>query len=351
MTNTIVSIGQSICAGICGLTEASRINQACVLSPSADSEHSELTKIVCPTDDYASDDTVSPLDCNSVSMRTLTHSDFDEVHRCLCEGFSTDTVKVEMPHEELSLKLDHNSYQPNISVGIFHGNAMVGFWLSAIRTVEGGEAGFGVGSTVLDAWRRRGLAQIMIRAAVEVARGQGAAEYRLLVGGTNAPAIDLYEKMGFAKSGGFMSFDTHGFNPDFKLGRFRIISADVEKTLKAGASMSKDEQSWYNMDEGIRATSDSHITALALDEDGEESGYGIFQPQTGRISRLGVRSMDREREIAAIRGILSFFHRHAPEDKPPEIFQVHEKSSRIFAHLDTLGFRPRTVQHEMSKKL
>jgi ribosomal protein S18 acetylase RimI-like enzyme len=286
-----------------------------------------------------------------VEIMTLLPSDLGKIHRCLCDGFSTKATKVDVPLDEIALKLAQNGYRPDISLGAFHEGAMIGFWLSALRTIDDKKTAFGTGTTVLKEWRGNGIAKIMIKVALEMARQKAAGGYSLLVEASNTPAISLYRKLGFEISRRFVSYSAERPHVPFDSLRFRAEAVDTGRALEAGAIISHEEFSWYNMDEGIRDTQDSHVAAIALDEEGKESAYGIFQPSTGRVSRLDVRSMKNDREIAAIQGILSFFDRHALEGRPPEIFQVHEKSSRIVPHLRLLGFQPRGIQYEMSKRL
>lgn len=121
-------------------------------------------------------------------VRPMSQSDVAAAHRILMESPEASIWSVEGLRESISW-----------------GTALV-------AELDGSVAGILVGRAAADefeilnvavarAWRRRGTATMLIRAAMERARNAGAKQVHLEVRASNRAAIALYEGMGFRECG------------------------------------------------------------------------------------------------------------------------------------------------------
>ena len=275
-----------------------------------------------------------------VSTRRLLDSDFKDIHRVICAGFD-----VEIPIAEIDIRLRQGGYDPLISIGAFHEKAMVGFWLSSFRTIGDQDEAFCTGAAVLSEWRRMGIATRLFRHAEAIAREMKASAYRLLVDPGNKAAVALYEKAGFLKSREFVTYSADEISFDLEENDVMAFTVQLEKAVSAGNLM-RHPLSWSGMSEGLFGVRDSLIAAVAVHE-GQDAGYGIFQPITGRIVQFGIKMMNRRLEISTAQALLRLIFEFSEDKRKPELFQIPSESMRIPALLSDFGFRQSDRESEM----
>jgi ribosomal protein S18 acetylase RimI-like enzyme len=336
---TVLSISPAICATVCNAATIVEANDRCPLSFPENSTYDQSVIIACPdTPAHLCSGVFSDADDDMVEIRRLARSDFESIRISLRDAFSPDDFQIDVPADELDLRLRQNSYRADISVGAFHENAMVGFALSAIRTIGHEKVGFGVVGAVLKEWRRRGIAQTMLRALTEIARTYDANKYMLIVEAGNSAAVTLYSNMGFDVTNSFQNLDLKGPVPPLKSSGLSVFKADVNRTLAIANNFPPYDFSWHNMDQGILETEESQIAGIVKDDDGETLAYGVFQPATQRISRFGIKPTGIAIESLAAHSLLLFISDRMPKGSKPKIYQLPSDETRLATLVKPLGF-------------
>ncbi|MBN1282989.1 MAG: GNAT family N-acetyltransferase [Proteobacteria bacterium] len=254
-----------------------------------------------------------------------------------------------MPLETLSLRLKQNGYRPDISYGAFDEGAMVGLWLSGIRAIGGRKVACCTGATVLEEWRKRGIAGALAGAAEGAARALGASVGVLNARAEDTTVIRLYRGMGFEQGRTLHSYTSAALQAPLERNPMKARAVDIGHAYSLRHMLDHDLP-WCKMWEGILAVKDS-ITAVAVSDGLRQRAYGLFQPATGRILHVGLDSADEEEGRFVLGAMIAFFMKVPDRTEDLELFQVPDSAGRIPAIMSSLGFALANAQLEMTKIL
>ncbi len=239
---------------------------------------------------------------------------------------------------------------PEMSVGAFAGDRLVGFIFNGVRQWDGRLTAYDTGTGVVPEFRRQGATTRMFGHSLDRLREGGIEQYLLEVIKDNDPAGDLYRKQGFHLVRGLNCYVT-------SKDAFQVIDAPagvdlVDLPMDAlGWDRLKTfwdfQPSWQNSVESILAVPETMAAVTAV-VDGQVVGYGIVEPRTGDLPQLAV-SFDRRSEGIgrAILGRLAGL----TEAEDLVALNLEDTSEAANAFIEAVGFAPYTAQHEMVLKL
>lgn len=221
---------------------------------------------------------------------SLTH--FSLIHQAFTQAFDDYLVPMRMDEEQLAAMLHRRGWRPELSVGAWQGDALVGLWLAGIHCDESGPAGYCIATGVLPAARRRGLLQAMAAAVSQRLASRGIRRQRLEVIADNAAALAAYTGL--------------GFQAHRRLDCYRIEQAIVappgDWTLQEGQP--EEWPCWtLDFEPAIPNSRDSlqrarpPLSLLTARRNGALIGYALHS-SAGDIAELAVRADCRRRGVA-----------------------------------------------------
>lgn len=219
---------------------------------------------------------------------TLEKVSIKELTRAYNLGFSDYQFALNVSEEKLQQTLKRNDYRPESSVGLFDGDALVGFVFNGVR----GRYCYDSGTAIIPAYRGKGYAHLLLDKTLSVIRDQAIDTWILEVLSNNEKAIKLYTSIGFSKQRGFNCYH-------LKAEDFRQILTKTEVALIRQKSIAIPHgeclPSWQNEEESIMAgaTPTWDITVHT-----KEVGTLCYDPETGSIAQIYIQDEERNKGYA-----------------------------------------------------
>lgn len=135
----------------------------------------------------------------NLQIRTLSGTSVETIHEAFIDAFSEYEVPIDMPVEKLREMMVTRDLNPDWSVGCFDGDLLVGFILTGYREKYSVKTCYDGGTGVIKAYQRKGVGEMMLKELLQLLKEKGVSRFVLEVLENNTPAINLYEKYGFAK--------------------------------------------------------------------------------------------------------------------------------------------------------
>lgn len=274
------------------------------------------------------------LGCNVTKMkptgerhfRPLTPEDFPRLYEAFREAFSDYVVPFAPTAEQLFEMLTRRGWKPELSVGAFDGERMVGFTANGIDGVTAYDSGTGV----VPSHRRQGLSRAMFEWLGPRLRDAGARSYLLEVIETNTAAEALYRGLGFVETRRFdcYVYDARPVAPQFGFTSPNRAWWDVQPP-------------WQNSGDSLARARDPHVVI------GDERGYAVVFPSNGDLAQLAVAPEHRRRGLG--RQLLDAAGAIAA--KPLRILNVDDRDAGIAAFFRSIGARRIIRQIEMVQTL
>lgn len=136
----------------------------------------------------------------NLQIRTLAGTSAETIHEAFIDAFSEYEVPIDMPLEKLQEMMVTRDLNPDFSVGCFDGEKLVGFILTGYRENGKEKSCYDGGTGVIKAYQRKGIGEMMLKELLLLLKEKGVSRFVLEVLENNTPAINLYEKYGFAKT-------------------------------------------------------------------------------------------------------------------------------------------------------
>lgn len=258
-------------------------------------------------------------------IRALTTDDFEAVHAGFVDAFSDYVIPLSPTREQLCEMLTRRGWRPEVSVGAFEGERLVGFTLNALDGDRAYDSGTGVAPT----HRRRGLARELTERSFGLLRDAGAREYVLEVIDSNTRAVELYRATGFVETRGLQCW------------RYESSSLQAFESSSVQPAWCDVAPSWQNSAASIARADDPHVVL------GDANGYAIVFPGSGDLAQLAVRREARRRGVGA--RLLNAAASAA--EKPLRIINVDDRDAGIAAFLEHAGAMRTVRQLEMTRPL
>jgi len=268
-----------------------------------------------------------------VTLRPLTHGDFDAVHATFLEAFRDYIVQMQLTREQFLEMITRRGWVPEASVGAFEGPTMVAFTLNAIENDQAYDTGTGV----IPRYRRQGVGRETMERSFELLRARGVRHYILEVLEENAKAFELYRSCGFEETRRFQCWmlESQSLRGTESQSTEPLRRCNSE-TLRLWWDI---EPSWQNSTASLARATDTHVTL------GDDDGYIVVFPSTGDVPQMAVRHEARRRGV----GTRLVASAAALAQKPLRFINVDDRDEGIARFFEHIGVRRTVRQIEMAR--
>lgn len=213
------------------------------------------------------------------------------LHAAMLEAFSDYVVPMRPTLAQFEAMLCQRSFDRALtSVGLEDGKP-VALWLIGRRE----NAGYLISSGTLPAWRGKGLAQRLAGRSEALLERAGVTSLQLEVISTNAPAIRVYEKLGFQVTRDLQCYawpDT----PQASRRAHEVTEKDWQALQPAVSDCRDWRPSWQNADHAVANLGD-RLAGLTVETEGKIAGYAIVEPESGTLFQIAVHPECRRKGI------------------------------------------------------
>ncbi len=281
----------------------------------------------------------------AVQLRRLGSLPEATIHGAFIEAFADYVVPLRPELDAFRDLHTRCGVRPDLSIGAFEGERLIGFTLSAFGAWEGRRAGYDAGTGVIPSARRRGLARAMMRRSLELLAAEGATCCVLEVIQSNLGALELYRDLGFEHRRDLLCWrlDEVPYRRVAGLelrGAQRPHDLDLDLDRDAAPLWSR-WPSWQNSIASIHRTREAQTTLVARLDD-KLVGYAVVL-RRGNLLQLAVAPEMRRRGIGT--ALLRAARLHAAG--PLALTNTDAEDRAMTAFLESLGAEERVRQHEM----
>jgi ribosomal protein S18 acetylase RimI-like enzyme len=225
---------------------------------------------------------------NNLQIKLLTGIPVEKIHSAFIDAFSEYEVKLDMPIEKLVEMMNTRDLNPDFSVGCFEGEKLVGFILTGYRETSRQKVCYDGGTGVIKAFQRKGIGEMMLKELLVLLKEKGVSRFVLEVLENNTPAINLYEKYGFAKIRKLHCFEIEKQNlrpvPDRGFG---ISVFNPAMILENNEIYSLFQPTWQNENQSVLNVKENY-TFVSLACTGRVLCYGYIHKTKGDIPQIGI---------------------------------------------------------------
>ena len=275
------------------------------------------------------------------NYKTLDNTSIEIIHKAFIDAFSDYQVKIEMPIWKFEQMLQRRGYVPEMSIGAFVNETLIGFVLNGCRILNGKLAVYDLGTGVVRQYRRQGVIDNILADIKDLIKEKNVKEYVLEVIKSNESAVNLYKKQNFEIQRELECFQINKSQYNF------IINHKVEHTNKIDLNQllrfCDFNPSWQNSIDSVNAISDSFLYSIVR-FDYTIVGYGIIDKKTGDIPQIAVDRNFRCRGIAT--SLISDLIKNT-ESQNISILNIDGQMKSMQDFLIKLGFKNFVTQYEM----
>ncbi|WP_042476373.1 GNAT family N-acetyltransferase [Bacillus ndiopicus] len=272
------------------------------------------------------------------NYKILENIAMEILHQAFVEAFSDYAVKMDLPLERFQQMLQRRGFTPELSLGAFDGEKLVGFVFNGFREWDGKLTVYDLGTGVVPEYRRQGITNEMLKRITKMVKEKQAQQYLLEVLQANVSATELYKKQ--------------GFKVVRELECYQISASDFVPATTCIVEQIEPQQfsdfmdftpSWQNSNDSIRAVSES-FSYVGVRMNDVIVGYGIIDKKTGDIPQIAVHQKYRGQGIAT--SIISELIKHTESEKV-SLLNVDSQCESLKRFLVARGFTRFVDQYEM----
>jgi ribosomal protein S18 acetylase RimI-like enzyme len=265
-------------------------------------------------------------------FQSLSSVSLAELTQTFNDAFSDYFVPLRLSEEAMAVKLRSESIDLSHSIGAFEGDTLKGFILHGIDTWSGRKAVYNAGTGVVPAYRGKGLTQQLYSAIVPQLKAKGMVQHQLEVIEQNAPAIRVYEKVGFTRVRTLSCFKgLVEVEADPALSFTEVTTPDFE----AYKHFWNFTPTWQNDVAAVELALYAH-RIIEVRKGGELVAYAAYAPASGRVKQYAVASGHRRQGYG--RQLFSYLCR-AAGNKEVTLINVDDRDAASKAFFDAIGFQ------------
>jgi len=251
-----------------------------------------------------------------IEIRSLAGVSFETMTEAFNDAFSDYDIPAKYTTEYLTNLVIRRGYRPDLALGAFDGDRLVGF---VFNCLDGQEA-YNSGTGTAISHRRRGIARQLMQRSIETLPAK---RYILEVIDTNTRAEALYRELGFVETRRLQCWT------------FRSAAALPPLSKRQQAAALQSIRSWYdfapswqNEVASIRRASEPYIII------GDENCGAVVFPSNGDVPLLAVNPSARRRGLG--RALLE--EAAARVGKPLRIMNVEDSVAGFLERCDAQKF-------------
>ncbi len=275
----------------------------------------------------------------------LDNVEIETIYKTFLSAFIDYTVPLNLPYLQFKHMLTRRGYNPQISVGAFNHNQLVGIVLNGQRNWNGKTTAYDLGTGVIADFRKQGITTNLLQIAQKQFCSAGIEQYLLEVITSNTAAVQLYKKNGFKIQREFQCYELER----------EICMQDLFYTVNHVSKLDWEQvedfwdfrPSWQNSIESVETLSDSFIYSIVC-KNNAIVGYGIIDKETGDIPQIAVDKNWRRKGIGSSLIVDLVHNTKAHKIK---LLNVQDQSHSIEQFLLKVGFKNSVRQYEMLLKL
>ena len=275
------------------------------------------------------------------NYKTLDNTSIEIIHKAFIDAFSDYQVKIEMPIWKFEQMLQRRGYVPEMSIGAFVNETLIGFVMNGCRILNGKLAVYDLGTGVVREHRRQGVINNILSDIKVLIKEKNVKKYVLEVIKSNESAVNLYKRQNFQIQRELECFQINKNQYNF------INNHKVELANKIDLNQLVQfwdfNPSWQNSIDSVNAVSDSLIYSIVRFDD-TIVGYGIIDKKTGDIPQIGVDRNFRCRGIAT--SLISDLVKNT-ESQNISILNIDGQMKSMQNFFIKLGFKNSVTQYEM----
>lgn len=280
-----------------------------------------------------------------MTIQTIPDIDLEVLVQSFNEAFAGYFVPVQVTVSQMRDKILNDGIDLSISIGVFDQDCLVGFILHGAGMMDGLKTVYNAGTGVLPSHRGQGLTRRMYKLAIPLLKNQGYELSVLEAITENAPAIKVYQSIGFEQTR-----TVHCFLGNVQCDKPKSVELAI---LPIKLSVHPELQAWWNYEptwqyswEAASRTEDQ-FRCMGAFRDQELVGYLNFHPIKGRIQQLAVRPDHRRNGVAT--SLIQFATQEC--SGPLSAINIDEHDSASLAFFAAMGLEELIGQIEMKKSL
>lgn len=233
------------------------------------------------------------------TYKSLENTSNEVLHKAFVQAFSDYQIKIDLPMWKFEQMLERRGYNPELSMGAFDNENLIGFILNGSRLWNGKPTVYDTGTGVVKEYRQQGITSTIFQNIVVLLKQKCVQQYLLEVIKENTAAYNLYHKQEFKVTRAFECFSSDKSSCKPKLShKVDHIDKIGDDTWKKLISFWDFAPSWQNSIDSIKAVPDTFSYAI-VKIDNDIAGYGIIDKKTGDIPQLAVDKDYRYKGIAS----------------------------------------------------
>jgi len=241
------------------------------------------------------------------------------------DAFSDYDIPAKYTVEYLTNLVKRRGYRPDLAVGEFDGDRLVGFVFNCLDA----DAAYNSGTGTAISHRRQGIARRLMQRSIETLPAK---RYILEVIESNERAAALYRELGFVETRRFQCWTFSGGQTILSVRTGKIACPPLDE------SWFDQTPSWQNSLASVRRASEPYAIL------GDDCGFVVVFPSNGDVPLLAVRRDQRGKGIG--RSLLTAAAQHA--GKPLRIMNVEDRFEPFLARI---GAKKLVRQIEMIRSL
>lgn len=279
-----------------------------------------------------------------MTFLTLEKISTDELLEVFNHSFSDYLVPFHLTKEQLENKIKSENIRMDLSAGVFENNKLAGFVLHGYDVINNIATAYNGGTGVIPDLRGKGLTGKMYEYVIPVLKQKGIKKITLEVIQENKPAIQVYQKTGFAIKRTLTCYKgsttIQNKRQEFEIHPLKDYNWDLLQSFWDW------EPSWQNSVTAVSNLQQTNISTGIFKED-KLSGYIIFNPITKRVQQFAVHKAFRKQGA----GRLLFENIAAINNNEITLINIDDTSTETASFLTKQGLTIFVKQYEMEMGL
>lgn len=277
-----------------------------------------------------------------MTVKTLADIDIPQMAEAINQSFADYIVPFKLNAEQLQYKIIQEDVDPDLSIGVFDDDTLVGLMLHALRKNDGHLVTYNAATGIIPTYRGKGLVGKMYDSLLPKLQALQVQKMVLEVIEGNEPAIKAYEKMGYTISRKLVCFS----------GTATVAETQKEISIKETTAFQWDkwlsfwdiQPSWQN---AVSSVENSKAMAKVLEAylDNELAGYLIYNTNSRKVNQFAVSPSHRQKGIATA----LFSHLQQVLDNEMYVYNIDASSQACIHFLKKLGLKEKVNQFEMER--